>query len=99
MTTEIQLRKQEMKHERQMNELNVIKDVVLTLVTNPVIGYIGGMLLIEYLDTSDGYRPQYIPQTLGLGMQGALTGAMVANALGGGQGIGGLLGGLSKLLK
>lgn len=97
---DIIVRKAEIKASRHAAELGIIKDLGVAILTNPVASYIGGMVTIEYLvNHYSNYQDQYgvwwsrpyLERALGVGMEGALTAAMIANSLGGLTGIGNLL--------
>ena len=56
---EIKLRKLEMKHEKQMAELAMFQSIGTTIITNPIVEFLGGFILVDTLQDHHLFGPNW----------------------------------------
>lgn len=110
MSTELAIRKQELKLEHRkldQNNIKAILDVGKGILLNPAFDYVFLVLLLEYLCTHPenqfeifgipiGGKGAYITKDTAKVVTGGLTAALAANAFGGGEGIASIISALKK---
>jgi hypothetical protein len=107
MSTELAIRKQELKLEHRkldQNNIKAILDVGIGILLNPAFDYVFLVLLLEYLCTHPknnfelfGSNAEgYISKDTAKVVTGGLTAALAANAFGGGEGIASIISALEK---
>jgi len=75
------------------------KDLFLGIIGNPATAYLGAILILDYLtnhgrgyeDKTTGKDHRYLTPVVGEIMTTTLSSALVANALGGGTGVGNII--------